>query len=649
MVRGQCRTILNGSKNMLEALRNSVNTLTAKILLGLLVISFAVWGVADVFTGRTDTVVAQVGEGEVEAQRFAVALSDQMQNLQRQTGQRVSLSDARELGLDQVVLAQLTTRAALDQEARAFGLSASNDDIRDVISEAPAFQGPGGVFDRLTYERRVRDRGVSVGQFEEDVRADLAREAMLQTIGVGTSAPRALTETLYKFRNERRRMDYILLTPGSAEDPGEPDEAALEAYHKDNASRFTAPEYRRIGVVWLTPESLAETITVSDEKIRQAYDDRRATGEFTTPATRSVEQLLFDNEEAAQAAMARLEGDVNFKDIAKEQDKTASDISLGTVERGDLPEDLSAAIFAASEPGVLAPIQTAFGWTLLNVTTVQEEVISSFEEVGDDIRRDLAEIEARDRILEEMVAVDDELAGGATVEAAGKLTAATYVLLDAVDASGRTPEGRSNAGVPPIPGVLAKAFDTEVGVDPILTEADSGGFYALAVEEITPAALRPLEDIREDVVAAWKREQRINQLEVIAEGYRTRIAEGEALEALAEAEEHRIATAGPMLRSQRAANLTEKLRNDMFRGSEGDVLLGSNNDESGYIIGVVAEIVEEEAEAVEAAIDAETERYAAALSSDMVQTFTRTVQERHPTLLKPRVIDSVLSEIGQRY
>ena len=634
---------------MLEALRNSVNTLTAKILLGLLVISFAVWGVADVFTGQTNTTVAEVGEGEVESQRFALALSDQMQNLQRQTGQRVSLSDAREMGLHQVVLAQLTTREALAQEARGFGLSASDDDIRRVISESAAFQGPGGTFDRESYEYRIRSRGLSIADFEEDIRTDLARETLLQAIGAGTSAPRALTEALHQFRNEQRRMDYILLTPGSADDPGEPDEAALTAFHQENADRFTAPEYRRVGVVWLTAEALAEELKIPEEQVREAYETRREAGEFTSPATRTLEQLLFDDEDAARAARDRLGDDLNFKDLAKEQDKTAADIALGTVVSDELPADLAGPAFAATEAGVLDPIRTAFGWTLLNVVALTEETETPLAELEEGIRRDLAQNEARDLILGEMVAVDDELAGGAPVKAAAELTAARYVLLDAVDETGRTPAGRLNAGVPAISGVLATAFATEPGVDPVIVEADGGGFYAVQVEEITTSALRPLEDVRADAITAWKREQRVGQLEEIAASYRQRLEDGETLEALAEAEEHRIATAGPMLRNQRAANLSQAMRDTMFRAEQGDVLTGTNVDETGYIVGVLAEIVTEDSEALQAAIDTETERYASALSGDVVQSYTRTVQARHPALLNGAAVDAVLSELGQRY
>ncbi len=631
---------------MLESLRNSVNSWTAKILLALLVLSFAVWGIADVFTNRAATVVATVGEKEVSTLEFERALSNDIQSLQRQAGRVVSISEARQLGRVQVVLASLSTRKALNAEAEALGLSAPADAVRKVIADSPAFRGPGGTFDRFSYESLLGRQGLTPAQYEEDVRQDLAREAMLQAVGAGTSAPRKLAETLYRHRNEQRITDYIVLNNDDAEDPGEPSDEQVKTFHEENADRFSAPDYRAISYAWLTPDSMASGMEIDEDRVAQAYAQR--VGEFTTPATRSLDQLLFDTEEEANDAKARIGDDTSFSAIAEERGATTRDVSLGNVLKGELPDDLDKAAFAAAEPGIVGPIKTSFGWTLLNIRGVSEETIAPLADVRDQIRNDLAIDEAQSIIVGESIAMDDEIAGGASLQEIADRTAASFGTIDAIDATGRGADGMPITTLPMIPGFLAAAFAGEEGAEPVLVEADGGGYYALSVDSITPATLRPLDDVKGDVVAAWKTQQRSDALAVMAKGIRDRLEEGATLSAIAEEQEKEVQTSAPIRRSEQPAPLSQDIVAALFRADEGAAVDG-RTDAGSIVIGTLKEVVAPTAEAEESAIDSTAERYSTQLANDLVQTFSRNAGERHPVLLYPPAIDYSLANLGQRY
>ena len=630
---------------MLESLRNSVNSWTAKVLLALLVVSFAVWGISDVFTNRAATVVATVGDREVTTQEFATALSNDMQALQRQAGRVVSIAEARQLGRDQVVLARISTRKALNAEAESMGLSASPAAIRRAIETAPVFQGPDGTFNRYSYESALRQEGLTPGAYEDGVRQDLARDAMLQAVGAGTAAPRALAEALHRHRNEQRILEYILLTKADAKDPGEPTDAQISAFHEGNADQFSAPDYRALSWVALTPESMADAIEIGDAQVAEAYETR--IGEFTRRATRTVDQLLFDTEDAATDAKTRLDDGTSFLELAEEKGQNARDIALGTGVQGDLPSALGDAAFAAKEPGIIGPVRSAFGWTLLNLRDVQEDTVTPLDEVSDAIRRDLALIEARDTILDESVAMDDEIAGGATLTQIGERTAAVFQKVEAIDATGRGADGQPVETLPAIPGFLAAAFEAGEGEEPVLVEADGGGYYALSVDGITPSALRPLDDVRDDVIAAWKDAQRTDALADLAETIRARLGEGATLASLAAEQEKEVSTTVPVRRSDVAPPLTAEIVDALFRAVPGEAVGGEVT--GNYLIGTLKEVVRGDAEAEMAAVDSTAERYSRQFANDVVQTFSRDAVERHPLLLYPRAIDETIANLGQRY
>jgi len=197
---------------MLNSMRNSVGSIWAKILLGLLVVAFAAWGLEGVFAARTQTVAAKVGNAEINVQDFARTFDNRLRALRARTGSNITPEDARRSGYDRLVLDELVTETALDEEAVALGIAASDRAVSDAIIDFPQFKDAYGKFDRTAYEASLRRNRLRQDEFEEGIRRDLARDALLQSIGNGTTAPRTLAETLYKYRNEKRSFDYIELS-----------------------------------------------------------------------------------------------------------------------------------------------------------------------------------------------------------------------------------------------------------------------------------------------------------------------------------------------------------------------------------------------------------------------------------------------------
>lgn len=137
---------------MLDALRNSVGTWFAKLLIGLLVLSFAVWGIADVFTGIGSTSVATVGDKEIPAEDFQRAYAREIDQLSRRVGQPITQEQAAAFGVPAQVLGRLIAEVTLDQEAAKLRIGVSDEAIIKTIQETPAFQGVNG-YDRIVSAR----------------------------------------------------------------------------------------------------------------------------------------------------------------------------------------------------------------------------------------------------------------------------------------------------------------------------------------------------------------------------------------------------------------------------------------------------------------------------------------------------------------
>jgi len=344
-----------------------------------------------------------------------------------------------------------------------------------------------------------------------------------------------------------------------------------------------------------------------------------------------------------------VQGGTSFAEIAQERDLDPESLSLGTIEAGGLTPQISGAAFAATEAGVLKPVKTGFGSALINVTAVTGSKSSSLDDVRDQIRIELGQELARDRIIEEMVAVDDELAGGSTPSQAAQATGARFVKINLTDAQGLDRKGEPVEGLPPIADILPTAFEAGVGEDPIVIEADGGGFFGVTVDSFVDSQLRKLDEVRDDVIAGWKLEQRTAQLEGIATDLRSRVEAGETIAGVAEAEDYSVVTAGPIRRTQRPQHMTEALRDGMFSSEVSGVLEGRADNDAGYVIGVVTEVEVNDEDAELDAIDQVNQRHAAQISTDLIEGFTRSARERHPLRANAAAVDAVLTELGQYY
>jgi len=519
---------------MLDTLRRGAKSWVAKLLLILLVASFGVWGISgSILTAGSDAVIT-VGDTVVTPNEFRLAYDRQVGVIGRQVGQRLTSEQARAFGVENQVYAQLTAGALLDEQAREMNLGLSDDRLAALIAEDPAFHDFNGRFDRNNFQSVLR----SVGMSEEDYlksRSQVAvRTQIVEAVADGLEAPEALITALARYEAETRDVNYLLLTKANAGAITAPDDATLAAWFEDNKAKYSAPEYRKITYVKLESEDIADPAQITAEAARADYEARK--DRYTTAETRTIDQLVFADRAAADAAAAELAAGKSFDELVSAQGRTAADTRIGSFSKGSLPDQsLADAVFAVSEPGGVTPvIDGQFGPVIVRVAEIAPESSKSFEDVEAEIRKEMALAEAAQVLLDVHDGYEDARAGGMTLAEAAAQQKLTPVTIEAVDRSARTPEGEVLADIPESNALLQAAFEAEVGVETLPINIGAEGFVWFEVEGITPARDRTLDEVRDQAVADWTAAKTIEALGAKATELKERVAKGTELSVIAE-------------------------------------------------------------------------------------------------------------------
>lgn len=489
------------------------------VILALLVVGLIGFG-TDNFGGSVGS-VASVGEEEVDATAYGRALQAELRQLQEATGEPVTLAEMREAGRDEAVLGRLLAQAAIDGEARGLGLSAGDLRVRDAIVAQPAFQGADGQFDAEGYRFVLERAGLTEAEFEADLRAESAREILFAAVAGGVDAPEAYAEAVLGYIGETRDVTWVALDAAALDGPvPDPTEEELAAWFEERSADFTLPETRMVTYAALRPEALAGEVEVAPEEVRALYDARLA--DYVRPERRLVERLIFPDDEAAEAAAARIaSGETSFDALVEERGLSLDDVDLGEAAR----EDLGAAaegVFALAEPGVAGPLPTDLGAALFRVNAILAASETPFEAVEADLRAEAALEAARRAVADRATELDDLLAGGATLE---ELAADAGLEIGTLRL---TPE--SQEGLAADPAVREAASRAAEGDFPEILPLGDGGLFALRLDEVVAPRVPSLDEVREEAVAAWREDWTRERLGATAEGLRERLAAGEAIE-----------------------------------------------------------------------------------------------------------------------
>ncbi len=497
----------------------SLSNMFVWLLLGLLIIGLAGFGATSF--GAGGSAVAKVGDREIDANRYFRAANDTFRNLQAQGLQISSSSPEGQQVLDQV-RSQLIRDAALENETMTLGISVGDEVVAERVEAVPGFRGIDGSFDRAAYQAALRNVGMSIPEFEDNIRIETARNILLASVTSGLTVPDAYVDALISYFGETRDARLVRFTRNDlSPDRPAPSDAELRAFYDENPDLFTLPARRGLSYVWLTPDMLLDDVVVSDEDLQALYEQRSA--EFQQPERRMVERLVFEDMDAAEAAMARLtSGEATFETLVGERGLELSDIDLGEVTK----DSLGAAgdvVFALTDNGVAGPAESTLGPALFRVNAILDPINIDFEAARPALRTELALERARRQIDGQYTEIEDILASGATLE---EVARDTQMELGQIEWWPDITEGIAGYD-----SFRQAAATVTLDSFPETLQLEDGGLFALRYDAELEPTLQPYEDVIDTVEARWTDAEDARELQELARSALAQLEVGGTLEA----------------------------------------------------------------------------------------------------------------------
>ena len=574
---------------MRKASSNWLGKTVMSVLFGVLIISFGVWGIADIFKGFGQSSLAKIGSTEITTEQFRNLFTDKLQQIGRRFGRPLTMEQARQFGLDRQVLQEVISDAVLDETAKRMGLGQSDADIVRAISSDPTFRGLDGKFDHDRFLQTIRQAGYTEQRFIAEQRRIAMRRQLTGTIVAGLEPTKTQVEALVRFQNEQRSASYVKLAAAQAGTIAPPSPEALATYFGERKQLFRAPEYRKIAVLTLTPDELAKWITVSDEDAKKVFEQRRE--RYATPEKRQVLQIPFPNADEAKAARERIAAGTSFEDIAKERKLTTGDIDLGNVAKASIGDSAIAdAAFALAPNTVSEPVKGTLITALLKVTKVEPGTNPAFETVAPAIKREIALERARAQMQDQRNKIEDERGGGSNIAEAAQKLGLKATTIEAIDRSGRGPDGKPVAGLPQGIDLVSPAFASNIGVENEPVQYNGGELW-FDVLGVTPSRDRSLDEVKDQVETRWRDEQISTRLRAKATEIVGKLEKGAAFDAEAAAAGLKVETAKLFKRDTDAKDVPDRLVTAAFRTPKDGVGQTEGSGASEWIVFKVTDVV----------------------------------------------------------
>lgn len=636
------RNARNGNRTaMLNILRKGAQSLPAKILMALLVLSFAIWGINySSFSQLRQSVVALVGDTEVTAKRFGIDLQREQSQLTRQSRQPVTMDQMRATGMDRAVLGSLVREAAFREEEKRLGIEAPDSAVARAIRQDPSFKNESGAFDKDRYRYLLSQLGYSESQFESLIRGKLIRRMLEQTAAAGVAAPPGVAERIAAWQGEERTVTILSLPLDTAPDPGQPDDAALSAFYDANAPMFTEPERRSGDYLEINAAELLKTLMPDEAALREAYEAEIATHKAN--GERFLDQITFPDRSAAEAAVARLKaGEATFETLAAEQGDAQGDMSLGWIKPEDLPAAAATAL-GDTKSGIVGPVELPAGFVVYRVRESQP-----FEDVRDRIGAEKAQEALYNSAPELANKVDGMRAEGLTFKEIADRAGpgVNYGTFAGLARDGSLADGGKAEGVTARKTFLDEAFTALDGEDRDLVEMPDSGYVLVLVREIDPSHLLPLDQVKDRAIEAWKTDARKKAIAAKGEELAKRLGENASIWDLGE-ELGLTPEALPPFTQLAPPDLPADLTAKLFRTPVAGGASAMAADGNAAIVAQMSNIAELAPADVEQTSGSVGEMLDASLQGDAAEYFDRAIMARHPATLNTKVVDDILRRLG---
>lgn len=622
---------------MLSAIRSLARSpIIGGAIVILLIAAFALFGITDIFRGTGDAAVL-VGSERVTVRELGQAYQRQIQQIQRQNP-RFTTEQAEQLGLGNQLVRILTSQAALDAKTKELGMSLSDQQLLDSLSSIQAFRNAfSGEFDRAAYQQVLAENNYH-GQsgarlFEAEFSAELVRNQLLDALDSGFQPPQIMLDARQAYTEEQRTIRALLLPPSLSEDVGEPDDETLAAFIEENASVFMRPERRSFTLVRVTPDAFSLDVNVSEEDVQDLYEYQRDTGALTDPATRSFTQWAFDDEVAANQALAALANDAS-------DDTLGQPLSFSDVEAFEVPDNAVADAVFDMSVGETGVVEGLLGWRVVRIDGGFDPEMPTLEALRSELVSELAADQAEADMLDALARFEEARASGQTLEEAAMSAGVPAEKFGLVSQTTADTYGYRLATLADQEDIMTAVFELPQGFAGDLTSYNENGYFVARVDAIETPRLPEVDEVREDASAFWRLRTVDEALGVIANAALARAEAGEDFNDIAnelgENASVEITTVG---RGETAGIFNSQLVNSAFTVVQDRPFLARAGDQRTRAVVMVTEVT---SPSNPAAASTFAEAMSTEFSDDVVVSFERGLLSSYSISEDPRLIDLAL-------
>jgi peptidyl-prolyl cis-trans isomerase D len=492
---------------MLQFIRSKVTSIFIKVLFGILILSFAVWGIGDIFLGQNDDkTVISVGDIEYNSAEI-IKEFERASKAMRLPQEYASIIKPQILDS---VIKSMVNNGLFSAESSNMKLLVSDNQLKRWVANAPSFKDQSGQFNPELFRRNLYNADMNETEFFQTLRNEIKRNQLLSAINGSVSPQNSIIETLLRYRYERRTVNVVKISAKAVTTTAKTTGVDLRELFNQTKSAYMAPEYRAATYLYISPKELAKEILIPKEILQEEYNGRK--DEFTTPATREIQQFIFETEQTAKSAVIASLRSNKVASIARSlESKVANNkISLlNKIIKSDLTENNERnAAFKTPVGKPSNPVKTAFGWKVFLIKSETSEIVTTFAEASKSIQKSLAHEEALDTIFELTNTFEDALASGSTLEESAKVINIKPKKLEYIDAKGIGKDGKKINNILPGKQFLPTLFATLNKEQSTLVETEEGGYFLLRLDGIIEPRQRSFAEVRDSVNASWQTEQR---------------------------------------------------------------------------------------------------------------------------------------------
>ncbi|MBY0355137.1 MAG: SurA N-terminal domain-containing protein [Rickettsiales bacterium] len=509
---------------MLRELRKVASGFLAKLLLLLLALSLGIWGIGDVVRQSGPQNIATVGDDEVSLVDF----SQQISLLRRTFGESMPSSGVNLSMLQRMVLNEMISRKMIGLEADRLGIRISDDALAREISRNDDFRNANGDFDKTLFQQALRQSNQNESVYLKQLRSALKEQVLIGVVNGEDIVPKGYSSYLYAIEGEVRSVD--LLTLESTDENfsvAKPSEAQIQDFYDSHQARFTAPQYRTLSLIRLTPEEIGKQVKVNRQEAFSLYNER--TESLMIPEKRDILHLLFNTKADAENIYSILRSGKTFDEAIQMITPTNKDaVDLGFVTREQLPPE-AAKVFSLGEGEFTEPTESRFGWHIYLVKNVKERSVTPFTEIQESLENEVLQHKMEVRLQESLEQLEDALAGSDSLEAAAKLADMQIFTSEPVSQDGR---GIDNQVIFPLDKnqqLLTIAFQLPEGERSDLIQQADGGYFVFKVLSVTPQRQRTLDEVRGQVIEAWTAQELAKAHEAFASELSAKLAKSDSL------------------------------------------------------------------------------------------------------------------------